>query len=484
MSSSIVMKEAAPVLFSMQDTARVVTLNRPAKLNALNFEMCQSMFQILNEYSKSDATNLIIVKSSDKGRSLCAGGDVATVAVQNLNGNHKKAIEFFEAEYSLNLQMATYPKPIVTYMNGITMGGGVGLSVHTPFRIATENTKWAMPEMDIGFFPDVGTTFALPRLVTMANNHSQMALYLCLTGEVLNGEDAYMLGLASHYVNSENLQSLEVRLGELTPTKHITADPAKSSAIFFDMVNGTINEFSTNLPMDYKFKFTTDQLDVIESCFDITRHTSIEEILRSLDQYAKSEAGISFCTEIKNKLATKSMTSMQIALKVLKENSRDDINSALRRDLFTASNMCVNEEGVSEFSEATKHKLVDKQKTPYPWKHNSVISPNLLRAMVSPKLSTPVSLWENFSNITWDQYPYHSKYQLPSEQSIKQYLRRVSGHQDGATSAFITKNEVLKHFTRTNKLTKDKSDVALICNIICERKCNMDPVNGALIWND
>ena len=160
-----------PVLFTVQDTARVITLNRPKKLNALNTEMSESVFKTLNEYAKSGTTNLVILKSSNHPRSFCAGGDVAAVAAYNLNKEFSKSIELFTHEYSLDFQLATYLKPIVTFMDGITMGGGVGLSIHTPFRIATENTKWAMPEMDIGFFPDVGSTFALPRVITLSLIH-------------------------------------------------------------------------------------------------------------------------------------------------------------------------------------------------------------------------------------------------------------------------------------------------------------------------
>ena len=104
-----------PVLFTAQDTARVITLNRPNKLNALNTEMSESMFKTLNEYAKSGTTNLIILKSSNGPRSFCAGGDVATVATHNIKQEFNKSIEFFTAEYSLNFQIATYLKPIVTF---------------------------------------------------------------------------------------------------------------------------------------------------------------------------------------------------------------------------------------------------------------------------------------------------------------------------------------------------------------------------------
>jgi len=129
--------------------------------------------------------NIIILKGV--GRALCAGGDVVALAEhiksQGLTGA-QEAVEYFELEYRLDHLIATYPKPYVAFMDGITMGGGVGLSIHAPFRIATENTLFAMPETTIGFFPDVGGSFFLPRL------DGEIGTYLALTSERLRGVQA------------------------------------------------------------------------------------------------------------------------------------------------------------------------------------------------------------------------------------------------------------------------------------------------------
>ncbi|ONH79913.1 3-hydroxyisobutyryl-CoA hydrolase, mitochondrial [Saccharomyces cerevisiae] len=441
--------DAPPVLFTVQDTARVITLNRPKKLNALNAEMSESMFKTLNEYAKSDTTNLVILKSSNRPRSFCAGGDVATVAIFNFNKEFAKSIKFFTDEYSLNFQIATYLKPIVTFMDGITMGGGVGLSIHTPFRIATENTKWAMPEMDIGFFPDVGSTFALPRIVTLANSNSQMALYLCLTGEVVTGADAYMLGLASHYV----------------------------ICIFFGMVNESIDEFVSPLPKDYVFKYSNEKLNVIEACFNLSKNGTIEDIMNNLRQYEGSAEGKAFAQEIKTKLLTKSPSSLQIALRLVQENSRDHIESAIKRDLYTAANMCMNQDSLVEFSEATKHKLIDKQKVPYPWTKKEQLFVSQLTSITSPKPSLPMSLLRNTSNVTWTQYPYHSKYQLPTEQEIAAYIEKRTNDDTGAK---VTEREVLNHFANVIPSRRGKLGIQSLCKIVCERKC--EEVNDGLRW--
>ncbi|AJV12430.1 Ehd3p [Saccharomyces cerevisiae YJM1450] len=465
--------DAPPVLFTVQDTARVITLNRPKKLNALNAEMSESMFKTLNEYAKSDTTNLVILKSSNRPRSFCAGGDVATVAIFNFNKEFAKSIKFFTDEYSLNFQIATYLKPIVTFMDGITMGGGVGLSIHAPFRIATENTKWAMPEMDIGFFPDVGSTFALPRIVTLANSNSQMALYLCLTGEVVTGADAYMLGLASHYVSSENLDALQKRLGEISPP--FNNDP--QSAYFFGMVNESIDEFVSPLPKDYVFKYSNEKLNVIEACFNLSKNGTIEDIMNNLRQYEGSAEGKAFAQEIKTKLLTKSPSSLQIALRLVQENSRDHIESAIKRDLYTAANMCMNQDSLVEFFEATKHKLIDKQRVPYPWTKKEQLFVSQLTSITSPKPSLPMSLLRNTSNVTWTQYPYHSKYQLPTEQEIAAYIEKRTNDDTGAK---VTEREVLNHFANVIPSRRGKLGIQSLCKIVCERKC--EEVNDGLRW--
>lgn len=460
-----------PVLFSVQETARIVTLNRPKKLNALNEEMCSSIFNTLTEFSKSDAANLILIKSNNSPRSLCAGGDVASVAQSNLDKNFESSINCFKSEYSLNFQLATYQKPVVVFMDGITMGGGVGLSIHTPFRIATENTKWAMPETDIGFFPDVGTTFALPRLITLANKNAQMALYLCLTGDVISGEDAYLLGLASHYIPHSNLEKLQTRLGELRPALDIKF----FSDEFFDSVNLAIEEFTTPLPTNHKFKFSKDQLEVIEKCFDISSGKSINAIFSKLEAFEGTPEMMQFARDTKKKLESKSMTSMQVGIRLMQENSRDDIESALKRDLTTAVNMCVNDSGIAEFSAATKHKLLDKQKVPYPWKQRTELTPQQVTSLIAPKPSLPVSLIRNNSNVTWSQYPHSLKYQLPRDYEIEQQVEKL------IKRGPIKKNDVVKYFTDFNPQTKAKLGVEQYCDLLFDWKLSFDHASG-LRW--
>lgn len=143
--------------------------------------MIRKIIPRLQEWEKSQLANIVVIKG--EGRAFCAGGDVAALAQQNEQGpeGQQKSTDYFALEYQLDHLIATYSKPYVAFMDGITMGGGVGLSVHAPFRIATENTVFAMPETTIGFFPDVGASFFLSRL------EGQLGLYLALTSDQLKG---------------------------------------------------------------------------------------------------------------------------------------------------------------------------------------------------------------------------------------------------------------------------------------------------------
>lgn len=170
---------------------------------------------------------------------MCAGGDVAALAKQNATEEgQKKSAEFFALEYKLDHYIATYSKPYVAFMDGITMGGGVGLSVHAPLRVATERTVFAMPETSIGFFPDVGGSFFLSRL------DGELGTYLALTSETLKGVHNLYAGIATHYLHSSSLGDVEQRLSELKFKDYDTLEDRIRA------IDITLEEFSTGLPQE------------------------------------------------------------------------------------------------------------------------------------------------------------------------------------------------------------------------------------------
>ena len=428
------------VLFTNNNLARIITLNRPKKLNSLNTSMVEKITPRLLEYSKSDINNLIIVNSnSPKG--LCAGGDVAECCNQILNKNPDYASDFFQKEYNLNYLISTYSKPYVSLMDGITMGGGVGLSVHAPFRIATEKTKLAMPEMDIGFFPDVGTTFFLPRL------DDKLGYYYSLTGTILSGLDCYLTGFATHYIPSDRLPQLVNRLSNLQPPvlNDVKMNNLNNQKEYFQQVNEIIDEFSNNkLPEDAKFPFSADELEIINNAFS---QKSIDEVL----SYLKNQ-GSSFALKTHDKLLTKSPTSLRTGFELMNIGSKNTIRKQLELELIAATNLMNLDLEHNDFVKGVMHKLIDKIKEPA--LPNWTQPPNDVQKLISKsmqtvKLTSP--LINPFYNIDYKDYPYQMG--LPRNQDIKEF---ISGNETNR-SYLPTPNEVKQHFQSkyNNKLGLD-----------------------------
>lgn len=178
-----------------------ITLNRPKALNALDPGMIRGIAAALHAWRDDPAVHAVVMEGAG-GRAFCAGGDVREIRRAVLAGDHDAVERFFASEYALNLVIARYPKPYVALVDGICMGGGIGVSVHGTIRVATEAAVFAMPETVIALFPDVGATYLLPRL------RGEFGMYLALTGARLGGVDAVWTGLATHHVPRDRLPGL------------------------------------------------------------------------------------------------------------------------------------------------------------------------------------------------------------------------------------------------------------------------------------
>jgi enoyl-CoA hydratase len=187
-----------------------ISLNRPKALHALSQAMCETIGATLLEWREDAAIETVILDHAE-GRGFCAGGDVAMVRRSALEDGGAAGRAFFHAEYRLNHLLFTYPKPVVAFMDGVTMGGGVGLALPCRFRVATENTLFAMPEGAIGLFPDVGAGWYLPRLP------GRIGAFLALTGARLDGAECLWAGLATHYLPSDHLSEAKAHIAE-TPS--------------------------------------------------------------------------------------------------------------------------------------------------------------------------------------------------------------------------------------------------------------------------
>src|SRR3954462_1867375 len=191
------------VVTPIQGKVGRLRLNRPQAIHALTREMCSDMIAALLPWREDSAVQAVMIDHAE-GRGFCAGGDVVMLARSGA-GDGSEARAFFHEEYRLNHLLFTYAKPTIAFMDGITMGGGVGISQPCRYRVATENTRFAMPETAIGLFPDVGGGWYLSRLP------GRVGQYLALTGARLDGAECLHLGLATHYVSSIALAALRAR---------------------------------------------------------------------------------------------------------------------------------------------------------------------------------------------------------------------------------------------------------------------------------
>ncbi len=246
------------VLTQIRGGVGYITLNRPRALHALNLGMCQTILAALRAWREDAAVHMVMIDHAEGTRGFCAGGDIAMLA-QSGKGDGKEARAFFAEEYRLNVAIKSFPKPYLALMDGITMGGGVGLSVHGSHRVATERTLFAMPETGIGLFPDVGGGWFLPRL------RGELGTWLALTGARLKGADVAAARVATHYLPSELLANLKRQITD--------ADFSIGAA---EMLGEILSSLTHSIPAG-SFE---PHLDMINRCF---AHDRAEAIVAALE---------------------------------------------------------------------------------------------------------------------------------------------------------------------------------------------------------
>ena len=341
------------VLFNSVYNVRTIELNRPEKLNSLNASMARKIIPRLLEWQNSQLASMIIIGGAGT-KAFCAGGDVAALAQQNTNGpdGREESHAYFGLEYQLDHLIATYPKPYIAYMDGITMGGGVGLSVHAPIRIATERTIFAMPETTIGFFPDVGGSFFLPRL------EGQLGAYLALTSERLKGVNAFYAGIATHYIDSSILSSLTSRLAELEFKDYEDMHSRLAT------INATIAEFDTGLPHNEPMLLAGSLRRTIDRCF---RHDSVERIISDLEaeeSHRDNPPQIrEWATSTLKTLHERSPTSLKVALRALREGRKWNIAETFQREYHIAGHFMSH----ADFGTGVSARLIHKPPTTPIW---------------------------------------------------------------------------------------------------------------------
>lgn len=316
------------VLFESTDVFGVALLNRPKALNALNLSMVTKLTRKLEEWEKTK--QFVIVKGAGE-KAFCAGGDVryATALEPSQNSRGKT---FFRNEYIMNNLIGTYSIPYIALIDGITMGGGVGISVHGHYRIATEKTLFAMPETAIGLFPDVGGSYFLPRLI------GKLGLYLGLSGHQLKGSDVMKAGIATHYIESSKLPKLYEELTNSTTADNLDSVITKHT----DLMHS--HPFSL-LPLRSK----------IDHCFS---GNTIEEIVQRLKE-DKSD----WANNTLENLKKMSPLSLKITKRANDFGSKQSLQDCLKMENRLAA-AAIEARVSKDFYEGVRALLVDKDKNP------------------------------------------------------------------------------------------------------------------------
>ena len=349
------MSQTPEILCEVRGAAGMVLLDRPKALNALNLPMVRELARALDAWEKDPAVERIVVASTSE-KAFCAGGDIRTLHDLGRAGRHDEMLAFWAEEYVLNARIQSYPKPYVALIDGIVMGGGVGISLHGSHRIAGERYLFAMPEVGIGFFPDVGATYALPRLPDAAG------IYLALTGDRVGAADALAFGLATHAVPS-------ARMAELTEA--LTR-------------RGALDEILAGFSHDPGQPKLAAERKTIADCFGAP---TLPAILARLD--AAAAAGSAFAAKLRQTLAVKSPTSVAIAFEQMRRGATLDFAEAMRTEFRIVSRIAHGH----DFYEGVRAVVIDKDHAPH-WQPATLddVDPADIAAYFAPLSATELKL--------------------------------------------------------------------------------------------
>jgi len=301
-----------------------ISLNRPKAIHALNTDMCRGISAALEEWRGDQAIEAVLLDHSE-GRGFCAGGDIRMIAESGA-ADGVQARAFFRDEYRMNNTMFGYAKPIVAFMDGVTMGGGVGISLPCEYRVATENTRFAMPETGIGLFPDVGGGWYLSRLP------GRVGQFLALTGARLDGGECVELGIATHYLPSENLEEAKER---------IAADPGR--------IKGILGQLAVS-PPEARILANLDKINKLFASDDLAE--VMEALGNDESEWAQREL---------DTLCTKSPLSCKVSLRLLREGATMPFFIDEMRQEFAVASHIVQRH---DFIEGVRALIIDKDNRP------------------------------------------------------------------------------------------------------------------------
>ena len=320
--------DTGEVLIRREGAAGILSLNRPQAIHSLTLEMVHAMTAALLEWRDDPAVEAVILDHAE-GRGFCAGGDIAALRRSLVEEDGVEARRFFHDEYQLDHLIKTYPKPFVAFVDGIVMGGGVGISQPARFRVATENTRFAMPETGIGLFPDVGGSFYLARLPY------RIGQFLVLTGARLDGAECLWAGLTTHYLPAAALPEAKERIahghepGGVLAALAVTPPPAR--------IEGNAAAIARHFAAD-----------------------RYEDIVASLEADADAMGG-EWAAKERAAIAPKAPLSCKVALRQLVEGAAmDDFAAIMAMEYRIASRLIFR----SDFAEGVRALIVDKDNAP------------------------------------------------------------------------------------------------------------------------
>lgn len=308
----------------------VVTLNRPKALNALSLGMCRALDAGLVAWQADPEIHAVLVKGAGE-RAFCAGGDIRALYETLTHEGVAAAVAFYAVEYPMNARLHHFAKPYVALLDGVTMGGGVGVSVHGSHRVVTERTGFAMPETGIGFFPDVGATYVLPRLP------GALGMYLGLTGARLGAADCLYAGLGTRHVPSERLGALEQALAEAD----LSEDPSAA-------VDAVLDRFASE-PEAAELASLRARID---ACFG---QATLGEVLEAL---AAEPTG--WGARQLELLSSRSPTSLAVTYRQLRAGGALDFDAAMQLEYRLVHRFMAGH----DFTEGVRALIIDKDNRP------------------------------------------------------------------------------------------------------------------------
>lgn len=319
---------SAHISATVADGVGHVTLDRPQAINALSYEMVRELTAVFDAW-RSDSEVGVVVLDGAGDRGFCAGGDIRELYGYATNGGHGEARDFFRTEYRLDAAIARYPKPVVAIMDGITMGGGIGLSGHAAIRVVTERSRLAMPETRIGFTPDVGGTWLL------ASAPGEIGVHLALNSRTMSAADALYAGFADSYVPSRDLPHLLQALAE-------RADPGSPAEI--------VMLFDETPPEASALALARDWID---ACYSAP---TVAEIIARLRAHGHPDAAAAA-----DELATLSPTAMTVTLEsVRRARTLPNLEAALEQE-FRAVSWFLEQH---DLHEGIRAQVIDKDRNP------------------------------------------------------------------------------------------------------------------------